>query len=72
MDSVAKTNKESELSNTNNPIRDSNDDDNNNSGAQAILDSDNINSKEAEDRERHARDLKAGLHPLKVLVIYWF
>ncbi|RXH76126.1 hypothetical protein DVH24_019014 [Malus domestica] len=41
--------------------------------AQALLDShDNHPNESDEVRERHARDLKAGLHPLKHKFVFWY
>lgn len=56
--------KESDQQNNNNNNSEKN---NNTSYAQALVDSHDYNNKESDEfRERQARDLKAGLHPLKV------
>ncbi|RVX09665.1 Eukaryotic translation initiation factor NCBP [Vitis vinifera] len=40
---------------------------------QSVTEATSFNSdKEAEDRERQARDLKAGLHPLKHKFVFWY
>ena len=44
---------------------------NNNNQTQGVADN-SLVDREAEDRERQARDLKAGLHPLKHKLVFWY
>ncbi|KAL2923248.1 Eukaryotic translation initiation factor NCBP [Bienertia sinuspersici] len=45
--------------------------DSHNTNNQTVSDT-SLLDKEAEDRERQARDLKAGLHPLKHKLVFWY
>lgn len=62
MELVAEKESDQQNNNSNNSEKN-----NNTSYAQALVDSHDYNNKESDEfRERQARDLKAGLHPLKV------